>query len=166
MHQHPAMPSFYSYRTPFGSVTLRADDAGITHLVFGNATFDGNFHPSDLTNRAANELLEFLAGKRQWFDVPVNPAGSAFQRAVWNEISLIPYGETQTNAQVASSLGKPDSYRVVGSAVRRNPVPVFIPGHRVVGIDGHPLGTGAEAKRAEWLLGIERQNTDSRDVLA
>lgn len=161
MHARPTTPSFYSYRTPFGSVTLRSDGRGITDLAFGNATFDGDFRPSDLTNRAANELLEFLAGKRQWFGVPVNPAGSAFQQAVWSEVSLIPYGETQTNAQVASSLGKPDSYRVVGSAVRRNPVPVLIPGHRVVGIDGHPLGTGAETKRAEWLLGIERQNVNS-----
>ncbi len=161
MHARLATPSFYSYRTPFGPVTLRSDGSGITDLAFGTVTFDGNLRPSDLTNRAANELLEFFAGKRRWFDVPVNPTGSAFQQMVWSEVCHIPYGETQTNAQVASSLGKPDSYRVVGSAVRRNPVPVLIPGHRVVGVDGHPLGTGAEAKRAEWLLGIERRNVDS-----
>lgn len=149
-------PTFYAYRTPLGPVTIRADEHGVTDVVWGNVTLDGTCAPSMLTNRAANELLEFLAGKRTLFDVPTAPPGSAFQKDVWRAVTEIPYGQTRTSAQVAEQLGRPGSYRAVGAAVRRNPLAVLVPTHRIVGSDGHLLGTGEQARRNARLLENER----------
>lgn len=149
-------PSFYAYRTPLGIVTMRADDAGITDVAFGDVLFDGERRPSELTNRTANELLEFLAGKRRLFGVPTSLSGSPFQHAVWKALANVPYGETRTSAQIAEAIGKPTSYRAVGNAARRNPVPVLVPSHRIVDANGRPLGVGIEARRASELLSIEQ----------
>lgn len=155
-------PSFYAYRTPLGPVTIRADARGVTDVVFGNVALDGARRPNATTNRAANELLEYLAGKRAAFDVPLALAGSAFQQEVWRAVGRIPYGQVRTSAEVAGSLGRPSSYRAVGGALRRNPAAVLVPAHRIVGTDGRPLGTGPGAERAARLLEMERGGSPAR----
>ena len=129
-------PSYFVYRTPYGPMTIRASAEGVTDVAFGDVALDGQRMPTELASRTATELLEYFAGKRRAFDVPVSPRGTAFQRAVWDELARTPYGETRTSAQLASALGVPGSYRAVGAAVRRNPVAVLVPDHRVVGADG------------------------------
>ena len=113
--------------------------------------------PTELASRTATELLEYFAGKRRAFDVPVSPRGTAFQRAVWDELARTPYGETRTSAQLASALGVPGSYRAVGAAVRRNPVAVLVPDHRVVGADGRTPGAGKASQLRRALLAFERK---------
>ena len=111
----------YAYRTPHGLVTIATSDRGVTRVVFGDAPLPGERRPSELANRTATELLEYFAGKRRAFDVPLAPAGTPFQLAVWRELERIPYGETLTTADVAALLDKPSSYRAVGNAVHKNP---------------------------------------------
>ena len=101
----------YAYRTPHGLVTIATSDRGVTRVVFGDAPLPGERRPSELANRTATELLEYFAGKRRAFDVPLAPAGTPFQLAVWRELERIPYGETLTTADVAALLDKPSSYR-------------------------------------------------------
>lgn len=142
-----ASASLFVYATPYGSVSIIATDTGVARVAFGTGLLDDlpaasvRRAPTDLTNRAATELLEYLAGKRRVFDVPLDPAGTGFQRAVWAEIARIPYGATSTNAAVARALGSPSAFRAVGAAVRANPVPLFVPTHRIVGANGRPLST-------------------------
>ena len=125
--------TYYAYRTPHGPVTIRARENGIANVAFGDAEMEGERRPSELTNRAATELLEYFAGKRRGFDLPLAPEGSDFQRAVWGGVLCIPYGETLTASQLARAIGRPGSHRATGAAVRRNPLAVLVPDHRPPG---------------------------------
>ena len=152
-----AEASYFTYNTPIGKMTIATDGQSITQLVAGAVQLDGFCIATSLSNQAANELQEYLGGDRRYFDVPLSPAGTEFQRRVWAEICDIPYGSTRTYAQVAEAIGSPNAYRAVGMAANRNPLPVFIPCHRVVGKGGRLVGYafGLEAKR--YLLDLERQ---------
>ena len=151
----------YAYRTPHGPVTIAANERGVTRVVFGDAPLPGERRPSELANRTATELLEYFAGKRRAFDVPLAPDGTPFQLAVWSAIERIPYGQTLTTADVASLLDKPTSYRAVGNAVHKNPLAVLVPDHRIVGASGAPIGSNARLRGA--LLALERAGAhDSR----
>lgn len=152
------MRTFYAYTTPYGRLTIAGDGDAVTNLAFGEAVFDGERKPSAVTNRAATQVQEYLAGKRRLFDLQLAPAGTAFQKRVWEALELIPYGETRTYAQVAESIGHPGSARAVGSANHANPIPIIIPCHRVVpasgGIGGYAYGQ--DMKR--MLLKLEQAN--------
>lgn len=153
--------TYFVYRTPHGPVTIRTVEDGVTNVAFGDVELEGQRHPSELSNRTATELLEYFAGKRRTFDVPLAPTGSAFQQAVWDAVVALPYGEAYTTADVARALGKPESYRSVGTAVRKNPLPVLVPDHRIVGANGRPTGTGAAARLRGALLELERHTLTS-----
>lgn len=152
--------SYYSYRTPLGPVTFAANDKGLTHAVFGEEIAglpaSTPFKPCTFTNQAATELLEYLAGKRRRFSVPLNPTGSDFQQQVWRALTRIPYAEALTNAQLAERMGMKGSHRSVGAAVKKNPLAVFVPDHRVVAASGETLGTGETARHHAMLLAFER----------
>ena len=147
---------YYPYRTPYGILTICSSDIGVAGIAFGETTFDGKRSPSDVTNRAINELLEYFAGRRTSFDVPVDVQGSDFQKAVWARVRRIPYAETATNAQIAAAMGDPDGFRAVGAAVKRNPVPIIVPAHRVVGANGRPLASEPAPKVFAGLRKLEQ----------
>lgn len=144
----------FAYRTPHGTVTIAANERGVTRVAFGDVAMPGERRPSELSNRAATELLEYFAGKRRAFDVPLDPDGTPFQLAVWHAIGRIPYGQTLTTADVAALLDKPSSYRAVGGAVHKNPLAVLVPDHRIVGAGGAPIGANARLRGA--LLALEQ----------
>ena len=142
--------TYFIYRTPMGRVAIETDGRAITRFAFGPMRLRGAERAMALTNRASSEVLEYLAGKRTAFDVPVQAEGSAFQRAVWERISAIPYGETRTYAQIAQSLGKPGALQAVGQAV-----PLLIPCHRVVGSNGKLGGYAFGPAVKKFLLDLE-----------
>ena len=150
--------TFYCYRTPHGPLTIRADRTGVTDVVLGESPLDGQCRPSEITNRAATQIMEYLAGKRHVFDVPLSPQGTAFQKRVWDEIDRIPYGSAATCAQIARQLGNEEGFRAVGAAVRKNPLVILIPAHRVTSADGKPLGSGRSADLKAALLRLEQEN--------
>ena len=154
----PRTGTYFAYRTPYGPVTIRTSERGVTHVAFGDVPLPGVRRPSALATSAADELLEYFAGKRTFFDVPLDPEGSAFQRAVWDELSRIPYGSARSTAQVAELMGKPESYRSVGAAVKKNPLAILVPDHRVVGANGRPAGADASARLKGALLDMERSH--------
>jgi methylated-DNA-[protein]-cysteine S-methyltransferase len=105
---------------------------------------------------AVDELVEYFAGRRTLFSVPVRMVGgSEFERAVWGEIATIPYGEMLTYGAIATALGDPGLARAVGMACNHNPVPVIVPCHRVVGAGGKMVGFGGGIDRKRRLLELE-----------
>ncbi len=111
---------------------------------------------SPLTERAAGELRDYFEGGRQRFDVPIQPVGSDFERAVWDRLLEIPYGETRSYAEIAKRVGRPAAVRAVGRANGMNALAVVVPCHRVVGSDGRLVGYGGGLWRKERLLELER----------
>jgi len=108
-----------------------------------------------ILDRAAAQLAEYFRGARRVFDLPLGPAGTPFQRAVWDEVALIPWGERRSYAEVALEIGRPRAVRAVGGANARNPLPIVVPCHRVVGSDGTLTGYAGGLAAKEWLLAHE-----------
>lgn len=141
--------------TPTGPLRITEAADAIVGVVWDRTGRPGG-DATPLLERAADQLTDYFARRRQAFDLPLRPQGSAFQQAVWRYMQAIPYGETRTYGQAAEALGSMP--RAVGTACGRNPVPVLIPCHRIVGAGGRMTGfsggDGVETKRA--LLAIER----------
>ncbi|HEX6677148.1 MAG TPA: methylated-DNA--[protein]-cysteine S-methyltransferase [Actinomycetes bacterium] len=107
---------------------------------------------------AAEQLQDYLAGERTVFDLPVAVGGSDFQRRVWKVLAEIPYGHTTSYGRIAARLGRPSASRAVGLANGRNPLPIVLPCHRVVGASGALTGYGGGLDRKRWLLDLERRH--------
>ncbi len=154
-----AADSSFSYDTAIGPVTLCADGGALTRLDFGPPPSGATLRRSAITDESAQQLREYLAGQRTAFNVPLRPAGTAFQRKVWDALLTIPYGQTRTYGQIAAHIGQPTASRAVGMANNRNPLAIFIPCHRVVGASGDLVGYagGLEVKRR--LLALEARAT-------
>ena len=150
--------TYFAYRTPHGPITIGTTDGAVSAVALGDIKLPGVRRPTELSNACANQLLEYFAGKRTAFDVPTNAQGTAFQKEVWRAISAVPYGQSVTAAQIAERIGKPDSFRMVGAAVKKNPLVVLIPAHRVVGTGGRTLGADEPARRRQAFLELERRN--------
>lgn len=150
--------TFFTYNTPVGRVTIASNGCAITAIAIGEVSLPGDRKPTPLTNDAANQLQEYLAGRRRYFDLPLDPAGSPFQKKVWREMLDIPYGSTKTYGQIACAVGSPRGARAVGMAANRNPIAIVIPCHRVLASNGKPGGYayGVEVKR--FLLDLERRS--------
>lgn len=149
--------TFYTYPTKFGPITVAADGDAVTAVVLGEAPLAGRRQPAAVTTDAANQIMEYLSGRRTVFTVPLKPDGSTFQISVWRAVANIPYGHTATARTIAETLGSPASFRAVGAAVRRCPVPLLVPTHRIVSATGAPLGTGRAGDIARALLALEQK---------
>ncbi len=146
--------------SPVGPLMLAADDDGLRYIEFRE-----NRHPadhaawhggdSDLLRAAEAQLGEYFAGTRTTFDLPLAPRGSDFQVAVWRELARIPFGTTISYAQLAQRIGNTQAMRAVGAANGRNPLPIVLPCHRVIGADGALVGFGGGLPVKEFLLRLE-----------
>ena len=145
--------TFFTYPTAFGPVTIGADGTSVTAIVLGEAALPGKRRPSAVSNRCATEIMEYLSGKRTAFTVPWAAAGTPFQKDAWEAVARIPYGQVRTTRELAGALGAPESFRTVGAAVRKSPLALIIPTHRIVTAAGKPVSPVATA-----LLNLERQN--------
>lgn len=106
---------------------------------------------------AVTQLREYFLGERTTFDLPLNPAGSGWQRSVWEQLLKIGYGETASYGQIAARLGKTNAAsRAVGTANGSNPIPIVIPCHRVIGANGTLTGYAGGIDRKQLLLDLER----------
>lgn len=109
-----------------------------------------------LNSAAIGQILEYLASERTHFDGPLDLRGTPFQRAVWDVLLKIPYGETCSYADVARAIGRPKAHRAVGSANNANPVSLVVPCHRVIAADGSLGGYGGGEELKARLLAMER----------
>ena len=149
---------FWMFDTPIGYMALGAENGSLIRVYLPNAPTPRLMpRKTPLLERAEQQLQEYFRGDRKMFDLPLAPEGTDFQKRVWTALQTIPYGETRTYKQLASMANCPQGYRAVGMANNRNPLPILIPCHRVIGADGSMTGYtgGMELKRA--LLELEKK---------
>jgi methylated-DNA-[protein]-cysteine S-methyltransferase len=147
--------------TSIGRLLLVASPAGLRAIMF-----ERNGRPPDPPERsnpagggaldeAARQLGDYFERRRRHFDLPLDPAGTPFQRRVWEALRKIPYGEIRSYGEIAREVGRPDATRAVGAANGANPLPIVVPCHRVVGADGSLTGFGGGLELKRFLLDLE-----------
>lgn len=144
--------------TPIGELSLTTDETGVCGVRFGRVESATGVDPAATgpLALAVAELRAYFAGELTDFTVPLSVRrGSDFERAVWRQMTLIPYGETRTYGEVAAAVGDPGGARAVGVACNRNPIPVIVPCHRIVGAGGKLVGFGGGLPRKRHLLELE-----------
>jgi len=148
------------HESPVGPLTLVSDGAALAGVYFESqkhgAPPAGPRGTDKIIDAARKQLDAYFAGKRTSFDVPLAPKGTAFQTRVWHALTKIPYGETTSYGAIANAIGSPKAVRAVGAANGRNPIPIIIPCHRVIGANGSLTGFGGGMARKELLLDLER----------
>ena len=146
------MPCLF-YDSPIGPMTLVQEGEALVRL-----DFDVPSQPEEATPlllEACRQLREYFAGERKAFALPLAPAGTEFQKKVWAVLRDIPWGETRSYGDIARAIGKPAACRAVGMANGRNPLPVFIPCHRVIGTNGSITGYSGGLEKKRFLLRLE-----------
>jgi len=135
---------------------VEENDAIIEVRLPGERAPAGELMVTPILQNAASQISEYLAGERREFTVPLRLEGSEFDLKVWKEMSAIPYGEVRTYGDLAKAIGDPRAARAVGQACHRNPIPIMVPCHRVVGSDGKLTGYAGGLALKERLLELER----------
>ena len=161
----------HRFPTPLGEMIALLSSAGLCLLEFSEHTRElareieqveaargGPAHDGDsaLGERLGRELAEYLAGRRQRFELPLDLVGTPFQIAVWQALLAIPYGQTRSYGEQARSIGRPSATRAVAAANGQNKISLIVPCHRVIGSDGSLTGYGGGLARKRWLLQLEQ----------
>jgi methylated-DNA-[protein]-cysteine S-methyltransferase len=159
---------YTTVESPCGPVLVVGDEHAVRHVSFceGRGALSvapgwldgshGRGAAPRLLGEARRQLAEYFARTRREFSFPVAPQGTTFQQKVWRALSRIPYGKTVTYGELAKRIGRPTASRAVGAANGRNPVPVVIPCHRVIGAGGRLVGYAGGVDIKERLLRLER----------
>ncbi|MBC2850713.1 methylated-DNA--[protein]-cysteine S-methyltransferase [Cetobacterium sp. 8H] len=147
---------FYVFETRFGLLKIESNDEYVTAIEFNNPISNNQYQLNDTIKSAFLELNEFFEGKRKSFSFPIKLNGTEFQKSVWNELMKIPYGETRTYKEIAISIGNPKACRAVGLANNKNPLPIVVPCHRVIGSKGALTGYAYGLNMKETLLKLEK----------
>jgi len=150
--------------SPVGELLLVASDAGLVAIRFERNRHGEDPRASSVPSSEASgaeariladartQLDAYFAGALKDFDLPLDPRGTPFQQKVWTALRAIPFGQTVSYAELARRTGDPKAVRAVGAANGRNPIPLIVPCHRVIGADGSLVGFGGGLERKRWLL--------------
>lgn len=155
------MPTYYHYLdTPIGKLLLAGSGEALTLLGFPSGSMARRHEPGWKQDAApfrevTDQLQQYFAGERRVFELPLAPAGTAFQQQVWSTLQDIPFGDTWSYGQLAAHIGRPRASRAVGAANGLNPIPVIIPCHRVIGASGKLTGFGGGLDTKRYLLDLE-----------
>ncbi|MBF7074292.1 methylated-DNA--[protein]-cysteine S-methyltransferase [Glaciecola sp. MH2013] len=146
--------------SPAGYLTIFASDDAVKAIDFTST------HPQENENQisslAASQLKEYIAGARKEFDLPLDPEGTAFQKSVWQQLIQIKYGELASYLDIAKAIGNVKACRAVGAANGRNPIPIVIPCHRIIGSNGKLTGYAGGLERKSYLLALEsKENSET-----
>lgn len=152
---------FYSCKYQFENISLYLV-ATETHLI--NIQFTqpqkALLQTTELLSMATIQLDEYFQGKRTTFSLPFKLTGTPFQLAVWKKLQNIPYGQTTSYKEIAQKINKPKAYRAVGMANNKNPLPIIIPCHRVIGSNGKLIGYAGGLNLKNYLLELEKSHTN------
>lgn len=143
------------YKSELGIIKVTAEDDAITSLYFQDEAPVVPAPENAILKECLRQLDEYFCGKRQSFTLKLKPAGTEFQKRVWDELLKIPFGKTISYLELANRLGDKKLIRAVGGANGRNKISVIIPCHRVIGNNGELIGYGGGLWRKEWLLNHE-----------
>jgi len=144
--------------TPIGSLRLVSDGAALTKIEFPqqHSTSSDEIETTDpVLSVCATQLTEYFAGQRQAFSLPLNAGGTIFQNEVWSALTDIPFGELRSYSDIACAIGRPKAVRAVGAANGRNPLPIIVPCHRVIGSNGSLTGFAGGIPLKTKLLQLE-----------
>lgn len=146
-----------------GTLTLVADEQGLRHIDFERERYPVTIQPDWRQDPAffvetKRQLRAYFKGELRQFDLPLAPHGTPFQLSVWNALKTIPYGTVASYRWVAEQIGNPKAVRAVGGANARNPLPVVIPCHRVIGSNGTLTGFGGGLDIKQRLIDLESAN--------
>ncbi len=156
------MTKYACYGFDFGRLEIGYDDTVVVSL--NQVERERAAHePTALTDEAARQLREYFAGTRRNFDFAWELRGTPFQKAVWQALRQIPYGQTRTYRQIAEAVGNPKATRAVGMANHRNPLMIVVPCHRVVGADGSLTGYAGGLAMKQALLELERDHATQEE---
>ena len=153
--------SYKEMNSPVGKLILIANSSALVGILWEQestdrsalgATFDPH-HP--VLAEAERQLLEYFARKRTQFELPLDPHGTEFQKKVWRSLQQIPFGKTKSYAEIAKGIGAPRASRAVGAANGKNPLPIVVPCHRVIGASGALTGFGGGLETKARLLALE-----------
>ena len=151
------MPIIF-YESEIGRIGIIENDGRITNVYIADDELpkDLQFYETPLLKEAAKQLKSYFAGELKEFTLPLEPSGTAFMKQVWSALCKIPYGKTATYKEIAEKVGVPKGARAVGLANNRNPIPIFIPCHRVIGADGSLTGYRGGLEIKKKLLDLEK----------
>jgi methylated-DNA-[protein]-cysteine S-methyltransferase len=161
---------YYSYLdTPIGELLLAGDDDALCLVGFPEGSMRKDPEPDWIYNEkpfaaARQQLTEYFAGQRREFDLSLRLSGTEFQMSVLRALQQIPYGETTSYAEIAERVGRPKAVRAVGAANGRNPIPIIVPCHRVIGSHGELTGFGGGLDTKEALLRLEAEHSQFPNV--
>lgn len=166
MSSTPAVPLYScQYDCAVGDLSIICSDAGLVAVLWPGEVrvplpgvptrVARNAQP--LLSTACQQLDEYFTGMRTTFDLPLTPNGTEFQLAAWQALRAIPYGETRSYAEQATTIGRPTAVRAVGSANGKNPISIIVPCHRVIGSNGSLTGFGGGLDAKTYLLQLERR---------
>jgi len=143
--------------TPIGTLRLVCEDGLLSRIEFEDQHSDDGHaeigHP--VLAACAAQLTDYFAGNRRQFSLPLAARGTRFQQSVWRALATIPYGELRSYRDIAGAIGKPSAVRAVGAANGRNPLPIVVPCHRVIGSDGSLTGFAGGLDAKVFLLELE-----------
>ena len=150
------------FKSPIGLIRMGETRGFLTRASFVEQSpelvhfqLESISNTSTLLKDTCRQLDEYFEGRRQKFDLALQPHGTDFQRSAWESLLRIPYGETRSYLQQAESIRKPRAIRAIGQANSRNPIPIIIPCHRVIGKNGSPTGYSGGLDRKIRLLALE-----------
>ncbi|WP_026886302.1 methylated-DNA--[protein]-cysteine S-methyltransferase [Clostridium beijerinckii] len=155
------MENVFYYDTRIGRISIIENGMAITRICFANKIELNNelnieANETELLRETIKQLEEFFEGKRNCFDLPLEPKGTEFQKKVWDALQKIPFGETRSYGEIAKTIGNEKASRAVGMANNKNPIPIIIPCHRVIGANGKLVGYAGGLDIKEKLLKIEK----------
>ena len=157
------MKNVFYYTTDIGIIGIAENGVGITNIFFSKNDDPGdlgrmNLKETTLIRDAGKQIDEYFKGERKIFELPLETKGTPFQKAAWEALLTIPYGETRSYKQMAEQVGSSKAYRAVGMANNRNPIAIVIPCHRVIGASGKLVGYGGGLHIKEYLLELESRS--------
>jgi len=156
---------YYCYLdTPIGELLLAGENDALSMIGFPKGSMRRDPEPDWIFNEkplavARQQLTEYFSGARKTFDLPLSLSGTEFQVSVLQALQEIPYGETVSYGDIAKRIGRPKAVRAVGAANGRNPIPIVVPCHRVIGSGGDLTGFGGGLDTKEALLRLEAEHT-------
>lgn len=148
---------FKTMDSPIGVLMLSSDEWQLKSISFDAEYLENESYTPDILIAAQKQLEEYFSGSRQIFDLSINPEGTEFQYRVWTQVSAVSYGATKSYIEIAREVKSQDSSRAVGMANGKNPLPIIIPCHRIIGHNGKLTGYAGGLERKKWLLLHEQQ---------
>ena len=152
------MDNLYFYDTNLGIIGIKDNNKAITEIFFSKDKIGDNIKETDLIKECFRQLKEYFGGTRKEFNVPIEVKGTEFQNKVWKALLNIPYAKTCSYKDIAKNIGNENASRAVGNANNKNPLPIFIPCHRVIGSNGKLIGYAGGLDIKIKLLELEREN--------